>query len=167
MDIGLERIEGPAPVPVREALEVRTGDALAIAQDDVPRDRLEAGPEMLARLDEDVPLATRVDTAVSEYAHVERLAAALRDDDLHVSRIEHGGTAHAHARARGHRPRDHELPLRDARDLAGDGQRLAREIDLWHVDLAAQGQRHAGRRTRGQNARDAGRIADRSGHDVR
>src|SRR5439155_20241459 len=77
LDVGLERIEGPAAVPVAEALEVRAGDALSVAQHDVPRDRLEAGPEVLARLDEDVALAARVDAAVGEHAEVEGLAASL------------------------------------------------------------------------------------------
>src|SRR5882762_1246829 len=102
LDVGLERIEGPAAVPVGEALEIRAGDALTVAEHDVTRDRLEAGPEVLARLDENVALAARIDAAVGEHPQIEGLAAALRDHDLHVSSIEHGGAAHADARARGH-----------------------------------------------------------------
>src|SRR6266702_519993 len=80
----------------------------------------------------------------------------------HGPGVEHGGPAHADARARGHGSRDHELALGDARHLARDTKGLARKIDLRHVHLAAQRQRDAGRGPRGENAGDAGRIADRS-----
>ena len=56
-----EGIERFPPLPVGEEPEVGAGAAVAVAHHEVPRDRLEAGAEVLAGLDEDVPLAARVD----------------------------------------------------------------------------------------------------------
>src|SRR6266498_5763415 len=61
-----EGVERAAAVLVAEEPEVGAGDTLAVAQHDVPGDRLEGGAEVLARLDQDVPLAARIDPAVSE-----------------------------------------------------------------------------------------------------
>src|SRR4029434_3684197 len=116
--------------------------------------------------DQDVALAARVDAAVGEDAEVGRLAAPLRDDDLHGSGVEHRRAAHSTARAAGDWPGDHDLAFCDARDLAGDGERLAHEIDLRHVDLAAQRQGHAGRGPGRDDAPDALWIADGPGHHV-
>src|SRR5687767_361043 len=45
---GVERVEGPFDFLVLEELQVRRGAAVAVAHDDVPGNRLEARPEMLA-----------------------------------------------------------------------------------------------------------------------
>src|SRR5262249_41118860 len=90
-----EGIEGPAAVLEGEEGEIGAGAAVAVAQHDVARDGLEAGAEVLPRLDQHVLLPPRIDAAVGEDAHVEGLAAALRHHDLHRARIEHGGATHA------------------------------------------------------------------------
>ena len=48
LQILLEGIERPPAVPVGEEPQVGAGHAVPVAEDDVPGDRLEAGPEMLA-----------------------------------------------------------------------------------------------------------------------
>src|ERR1700730_11133048 len=71
LQISFEGKERPPPVPEREEPEVGAGHAVTVAEDDVPGDRLESGPEVLARLDQDVLLAARVDPAVGEDPGVE------------------------------------------------------------------------------------------------
>src|SRR5262249_58299400 len=95
-----------------EELEVRAGAAVAVAHHDVLGDGLEARAEMLARLDQHVALASRIDAAMREYAEIKRLGALFRHHDLHPAGVEHGGAAHAHRRAGRHRPGDHEPALR-------------------------------------------------------
>ena len=61
--VEVERIERPLDPGVLEELEVRGGAAVAVAHHDMLGDRLEAGAEMLTRLDEDELLAARIDAA--------------------------------------------------------------------------------------------------------
>src|SRR5262245_8072934 len=162
----VEWVQGLGAIPVGEQPKVRAGDAIAVAQHDVSRDWLEPSTEVLAGFDEDVTLATRIDAAMGEDTEVERLAATLGDNDLQGPGVEHRRTAHPHAGAGGHRPGDHELALRDSRDLAGDGQWRTIELNLRHVDLASERERHAGRRPGLDDARDTEGVADRPRHHV-
>src|SRR5260370_40254281 len=92
--VEIERIEWPLDPGVLEKLQVRRRAAVAVARRDVVGERLEAGAEMLARLDQDVLLAPRIDAAVGEDAEIERLGALLGDHDLHLARVEHRGATH-------------------------------------------------------------------------
>src|SRR5215204_6186276 len=82
--VGVERIKRPLDLLVLEELEVGSRAAVAVAHHDVFGDRLEAGAEMLARLDQHVFLAPRIDAAVGEDAEIVGLGALLRDHDLHL-----------------------------------------------------------------------------------
>src|SRR5262249_28159471 len=76
--VGIERIERPPDLLVLEQLQVRGGAAIAVAHHNVLGDRLEAGAEVLARLDQHVFLAPGIDAAMGEDAEVERFGALLR-----------------------------------------------------------------------------------------
>src|SRR5438552_3936975 len=86
----LAEIDRAADVFVVEEGDVRGGAAVAVAHDNVAGDGLETGAEVLARLDQHVAPAGRVDAAVGEDAEVVGLAALLADHDLHGAGVEHG-----------------------------------------------------------------------------
>src|SRR3954469_13838435 len=64
--VGIERIKRPLDLLVLEELEVGRRAAIAVAHHDVLSDRLEARAEMLARLDQHILLAARIDAAMGE-----------------------------------------------------------------------------------------------------
>src|SRR5258708_11032625 len=75
--VGIERVKRALDPGVFEKFQVRRGAAVAVAHHDVLGDRLEAGAEVLARLDQDVLLAPGIDAAMGEDAEIERLGAVL------------------------------------------------------------------------------------------
>src|SRR5476649_2246832 len=109
--VEVERIKRPLDPGVLEELEIGSRAAVAVAHHDVLGHRLEAGAEMLARLDQHVLLTPRMDAAMGEDAEIERLGTLLGDNDLDLAGVEHGGAAHADRRSRGHWPGDDELAV--------------------------------------------------------
>src|SRR5258708_28975775 len=91
--VGIERVKRALDPGVFEKFQVRRGAAVAVAHHDVLGDRLEAGAEVLARLDQDVLLAPWIDAAMGEDAEIERLRAFLPDHDLPPAGVEHRGAA--------------------------------------------------------------------------
>src|SRR5258708_27803330 len=89
--VGVERIKRPLDPGVLEQLEVRRRAAVAVAHHDVLGDRLEAGTEMLARLDQHVLLAPGIDAAMGEDAEIERLGPPPPDPDLPLAGLGHPG----------------------------------------------------------------------------
>ncbi|MCY4139455.1 MAG: hypothetical protein OXF56_14490 [Rhodobacteraceae bacterium] len=59
-------------------------------------DGFEPGAKMLARLDQDVALARRVEAGVGKATGVERLVAALAVDNLNSVGVAHRSTIAAH-----------------------------------------------------------------------
>src|SRR2546427_12998633 len=90
----LERIEGAAALAVVEEREIGARDAVTVAQHDVACDRLEAGTEVLARLDQHVALAARIDARVCEHTEIRGLRAPPRGHDPPPAGVDHRGSAH-------------------------------------------------------------------------
>ena len=140
--IRIKWINRPAQILERENIIIGTADTRARDQDDILDQRLEAGPEMLPRLDQHIAFFGDIDADAGEAADVERLITLFTDDNVDRAGIEDDRASHTDLRPCHHRTGDFEAAVGNNSDLAWKVMKNKEKLGSMERELKAA---HIGR----------------------